>query len=47
MKRIYIAPNMEIVRVKALQILAGSANANGLSGFDGWGGEDNGTYEPE
>lgn len=38
-KKIYYKPEMEVVPINMNQsILAGSVQANGLSGYGGWGG---------
>lgn len=45
MKKTYIAPQAEVVKVACAAFLA--ASAHGLSGFEGYGGEDTGSYDPD
>lgn len=47
MKKTYIAPQVEVVKIACAGILATSGGAEGLSGFGGYGGEDDGTYDPD
>ena len=44
MKKKYMTPEMEIIDIKTDQyLLAGSINAQSLTGLDGWGG----TYDTD
>jgi hypothetical protein len=46
MKKTYIAPQAEVIKVACATFLA--ASARGLDGFGGYGGEDyDGKYEPD
>ena len=49
MKKTYIAPQAEVIQVACAAFLAFSAGngTNGLEDFGSYGGEDNGTYEPD
>lgn len=45
MKKTYIAPQAEVIKVACATFLA--ASARGLDGFGGYGGEDDGSNEPD
>ena len=47
MKKIYLAPQLLMVKVSGQRILAGSpVNSSGLDGFKGYGGVDDGSGTP-
>ena len=50
MKKIYIAPEVEIIKMQAIKLLAGSAYDviifDGIDDMDGFGGTDEGSAEP-
>ena len=47
MKKVYIAPIMEVVELEVATMIAGSMNAGGTLPGTGWGGESDGKAEPE
>ena len=46
MKKNYIAPTQEVIKVACSSFLAASARIDGIDGM-GYGGEDYGTHDPE
>ena len=46
MKKNYIARSQEVIKVACSSFLAASARISGIDGM-GYGGEDNGKYEPD
>ena len=47
MKKEYIAPNADVVKLQLPQILADSVTPTNLEGFGGYGGEAEGEEEAE
>ena len=49
MKKNYIAPKAEVIKIACAGFLAmsGSGGTSGLDSFGSYGGEDDGTYDPE
>ncbi len=47
MKKEYIAPNADVVKLQLPQILADSVTPDNLEGFDGYGGDAEGEEEAE
>ncbi len=47
MKKEYIAPNADVVKLQLPQILADSVTPTNLEDFDGYGGEAEGEEEAE
>jgi hypothetical protein len=45
-KRLYITPDMEVVEIKAMTLLAGSG-VSSVSGIDYGGVDENGSQDPE
>ena len=50
MKKTYITPKLEVVKIQPVNLLAGSdpdaIKFDGIDDMDGFGGTDNGTNEP-
>ncbi len=46
MKKVYMTPELEEIKIMNMNLLAGSVGADGLDGFGGYGGDGDGK-EPE